>query len=88
MIIAEAYAYYFEETEHCYAVWGEKEECGYPAPNLEGLLTRSSLRRDRIEPFLSVLRHPGPYDGSLECSFERTIRPAIRLLFSRYSGTS
>ncbi|KAF7796411.1 hypothetical protein EIP86_007588 [Pleurotus ostreatoroseus] len=84
--IAEFYARFFKAASPCYATWGEQVACAYPAPDLEILLQEGPLQRTRIDALLAVLRFPGPYDGSVEYMFERTIRPAIRLLFTPYRG--
>ena len=82
---AEHYARCFRATIPCYAKWGEQEDVQYPAPDLEMLLSGDPSQWSiRVDSILAILRYPGPYDGSIEYMFERTIRPAIRLLFAQY----
>ncbi|KAF7796409.1 hypothetical protein EIP86_007586 [Pleurotus ostreatoroseus] len=88
MALGEYYAHYFSMASPCYATWGE-EDFQYPAPDLKMLLSGDPSKwNTRVDSFLAILRYPGPYDGSMEFMFERTIRPAIRLLFAQYRDTS
>lgn len=89
VIIAEYYAATWNPYMNpCHAVWRGSGGCEYPAPDLDSFLQEGPSQRAHVESLLSLLRYPGPYDASMEYNFERTIRPAIKLLFEPYQNSS
>ncbi|KAF7792432.1 hypothetical protein EIP86_003469 [Pleurotus ostreatoroseus] len=82
--VAEQHARISKIKQRCHITWatdGEVEKHDHSEPDLCALLSDRLHSRRFVHGIISLMRHPGLYDGGVELMFERRVGLTVNYLF-------